>query len=134
MRGSLRLLAILILVQLLIFVVSLPGLGVETRTPSQYAPWAGPIFLLLTILVFALGIAALLMLRYGAARTSQLALGQAIVAIATNAFDFSHVGGPAPPIGPTVLGLIAIVIAVLEIVFAGRLLMGEPASADTDKG
>lgn len=118
MVRTLRTLLFLVAAQMVVFLVSLPGFGIETRTPGQYAAWAGPLFLALTILVFALGIAALAMARSRATTTTRLALGQGVVAIATNLLDFSHVGGPAPPTGPLVLGLIAIVIA------GGELLLG----------
>ncbi|HEV2317715.1 MAG TPA: hypothetical protein VGV89_09110 [Thermoplasmata archaeon] len=115
-----RTLAILVVLQMVIFLISLPGFGIETRTTGQYAPWAGPIFLVLTILVFAFGIAALAVMRSRTRTFVRLASAQAVVAVATNLFDFSHVGGPAPPIGPFVLGVIALFVALAEIAVASR--------------
>src|SRR5215472_15029883 len=86
----------LVLVQVIIFILSLPGFGIETRKPSDYAAWAGPIFLILTVLVLALGVLAiLLLLRDRATGARKLALGQAVAALATNLLDISHVGGPS---------------------------------------
>jgi NADH:ubiquinone oxidoreductase subunit K len=110
--------------QIVIFVISLPGFGIENRKASQYAAWAGPIFLLLTLLVFAFGIAALALAGRRPATAVWLALIQAAVAVITNLFDFSHVGGPAPPPGPFVLGLLSILVALVEIVLGLAWLRG----------
>lgn len=98
-----------------IFLVSLPGFGIETRKTTDYSAWAGPVFLILTLLVFALGVAAI-MARKRATGTLQATAGsQAAVAVLLNLLDFSGVGGPRPPPGPLVLGVSAIVIAILEL-------------------
>lgn len=119
-------LGIAIVAQLAIFLISLPGLGVETRKPSDYAAWAGPMFLILTILVFVLGLAAFALWRRRPWGARNLAMGQAAAAVATNLLDISHVGGPAPPMGPLVLGLLSIVVAVVAIYEASRCPV-EPA-------
>ena len=110
-----RLLLALVVIQLVIFIVSLPGFGIETRTPAQYAAWAGPLFLLFTLLIFVLGLAALGLSRSRPAWTRNLAVGQGVVALAINFLDISHVGGPAPPTGPLILGIASIVVALAEI-------------------
>gem|GEM_PF-2762208 len=105
----------LVAVQLLIFVLSLPGLGIETRTPGQYAAWAGPIFLVLTLLVFLLGIGALASSRSRPTWVPGLSAGQGVMALLTNLLDISQIGGPAPPTGPLILGVVSIVVALLTI-------------------
>lgn len=107
-----------VLAQILVFIISLPGLGIETRKPSDYAAWAGPIFLGLTLLVFALGIAALALLRSRVSLGLGLGAGQAIAAVTTNLFDISHVGGPPPPPGPLLLAGLSIVLAIATVVSA----------------
>lgn len=114
-------LGILVSAQMFVFLASLPGFGIETRTTSQYAAWAGPIFLVLTILVFVLGVAMLAYYRSKPWTSARLGLGQAVAAIATNLLDFSHVGGPAPPLGPFVLGVIALILAVGAIACVVRV-------------
>ena len=126
MRSSPRPLQVLVVVQLVIFLVSLPGLGLETRAPSQYAAWAGPVFLGLTFLVFALGVSSLGLGGSRPARAVQLGAAQAVAAIATNVLDFSHVGGPPPPTGPLVLGVISIVIALAQLASSRMLPRGPP--------
>lgn len=111
-----------VLVQIAIFVVSLPGFGVETRKPSDYSVWAGPLFLLLTVLVFALGIAALVTLRLRQMLARELGAGQALAAIATNVLDISHVGGPPPPAGPLVLGVLSILVAATTLVVVAAIV------------
>lgn len=105
--------------QLVIFIVSLPGFGIETRKPSDYSVWAGPIFLLLTILVIVLGLGFFAVARRRPRSARRLAVGQAFAAIATNVLDISHVGGPAPPNGPLVLGILSIIVAVATLWAAG---------------
>jgi hypothetical protein len=128
--SKLRFLGILVAVQLVIFLVSLPGFGIETRTTSQYAFWAGPVFLVLTLLVFALGVASLGLIRSRRCLSAELGLGQGVVAIVTNLFDFSHIGGPAPPTGPFVLGSIAVVVALAELALAILFLRSPEACED----
>lgn len=120
MRPAVRPLIVLVLVQLAIFVVSLPGLGLETRKPTDYAAWAGPIFLLLTILVFLTGVAAVALAGSRVGASIRLGALQGAIAIGINLLDFSHVGGPPPPTGPLILGVLAVVVAVLELLFADR--------------
>lgn len=105
-----------VLVQIMIFIVSLPGFGVETRKASDYSAWAGPIFLLLTVLVFALGVAAIVALRSRGHLARELGAGQAVSALATNLLDISHVGGPPPPSGPLLLGILSILVALVTLV------------------
>jgi hypothetical protein len=112
----------LVATQVVIFVVSLPGFGVETRKPTAYAAWAGPIFLVLTVLIFVLGVAAFLFSRGEGPRLARTVLLQAAVAFVINAFDFSGVGGPRPPPGPLALGLLAIVVAVGQVIVVVPLL------------
>lgn len=122
-----RVLAGLVAAQIIIFLISLPGFGIETRTASQYAAWAGPIFLGLTVLVFAIGAASLLGMRGSGRWFGPLAGGQGVAAIVTNVLDFSGVGGPRPPTGPLVLGVVAILVALSEIVLAFGKLSTVPA-------
>ena len=114
---------------LVIFLISLPGFGIETRTTSQYSAWAGPVFLVLTILVFALGVSAFVTSRRRARASASLAIGAGLAAIATNLLDFSHVGGPAPPTGPLVLGILATLVAVVLIVGGSTILRSQVALA-----
>lgn len=107
-----------ILAQIFVFLISLPGLGIETRKPSDYAAWAGPIFLVLTLLVFAFGIAALVFVRSRVGLSFSLGGGQAILAVTTNLLDISHVGGPPPPPGPLLLAGVSIVLATVTLVSA----------------
>ncbi|HZY69495.1 MAG TPA: hypothetical protein VFF67_00760 [Thermoplasmata archaeon] len=134
MERTLRTLLVLILVQMVVFLVSLPGFGIETRTVSQYSAWAGPVFLLLTVLVFVLGIAAFVLSRSRATAAARFGFGQGVVAIVTNLLDFSHVGGPAPPAGPLVLGVIAIVVALGELLLALRVPRGAPYHPGSQTG
>ena len=120
MRPSVRPLIVLVVVQPAIFVVSLPGFGLETRKPTDYAAWAGPIFLLLTILVFLTGAAAVILAGSRGGASIRLGALQGVIAIGINLLDFSHVGGPPPPTGPLLLGVIAIAVGVLELLFADR--------------
>jgi hypothetical protein len=102
---------ILIVVLLLLFLVSFPGFGIETRSYSSYAAWAGPIFLVLSLLIFASGIAALLLRWRGSANAPYLGMVMAGAAIATILLDVSHVGGLPPPTGPLLLSALGLVIA-----------------------
>jgi hypothetical protein len=110
------------IVQLLIFVVSLPGVGIETRKFTQYAAWAGPVFLVLTVLVFALGLASIATVRRPTKTTANAGAAMAIVAAITNLLDFSHLGGPPPPPGPFYLGIVALVVAILQLLSAARVI------------
>ena len=132
MRPRERILLALVGVQLVIFVLSLPGLGIETRSASQYAAWAAPIFLGLTALVFALGVAAIAVARRRMPVAARLAVAQAGAALVTNVLDISHVGGPPPPTGPLILAIVSIAVAVGEIVYAGQVLKYRPAPASTE--
>jgi hypothetical protein len=121
-RASRRAFIGVVLVQIAIFVLSLPGFGVETRKASDYSVWAGPIFLLLTVLVFALGIAAIVALRSRLHLARELGAGQAVAALATNLLDISHAGGPPPPTGPLVLGILSILVALVTLAVVAVLL------------
>lgn len=105
----------LAVVLMVIFVLSLPGLGLETRKTTDYAAWAGPIFLVLTLLVFAFGVATFVLRKRSVRSLRSVAGSQAVVAILLNLLDFSGVGGPRPPLGPLVLGVSAVAVAVLEL-------------------
>lgn len=115
-----------ILAQLSIFVLSLPGFGIETRKPSDYSAWAGPLFLALTILVFLLGAGAIVALRNRMGLARMLGVGQAVSALLTNFLDLSHIGGAAPPGGPLALGVVSILVAFLTLYAAWCLLCPPP--------
>jgi hypothetical protein len=121
-------LAGMIFVELILFLVSLPGFGIETRSFTQYAAWAGPVFLILTLAIFAGGIASLALLRRNPDRSSTCAMAMAGAAITTVALDTSHVGGPPPPVGPFWLGVVGAVIA-LAIIWAA--IRGRGSSRQT---
>jgi hypothetical protein len=108
--------------QLLVFVVSLPGFGIETRSFTQYARWAGPVFLALTVLVFALGILSLATVRRPTKTTANAAAAMAILAAVTNLLDFSHLGGPAPPPAPFALGIASLVLAIGQLLASARVI------------
>jgi hypothetical protein len=119
----------LLIVQLLVFLVALPGFGIETRSFTQYAAWAGPIFLALTVVLFAAGIAGLVTLRRPSNASPISALTVAVAALLTVLLDDSHVAGPPPPAGPLVLSVIAIVVSALLIVFAYQSMGAAPGPA-----
>jgi peptidoglycan/LPS O-acetylase OafA/YrhL len=123
-----QLIAALLLAQLIVFVISLPGFGVETRSFTQYASWAGPVFLVLTLLVFGLGILGLLFLRRREGRGAWAAIGMALSAAAAVLLDLSHVGGPPPPPGPLVLSAVALVLSALLLFAGGRVVMAARAA------
>lgn len=128
-----RTLLVLVVVEIALFVVSLPGFGVETRSFTQYAAWAGPEFLLLTLLIFIPGVIAVVYLFRKPARAGSAAILSAIAALATVALDTSHVGGPPPPPGPFWLGVVAALIAVAIIVCGWRVLRrSEPTIRPTE--
>jgi hypothetical protein len=116
---------------MLIFLISLPGFGIETRKPSDYQPWAGPVFLILTLLVFAFGVAALVAARSSASWLVRLGVAQGAAALLTNVLDISHVGGPPPPTGPLVLGAISIAVAILEFAFAAATARAPPSAPNS---
>lgn len=105
-----RPLVVLLVLEALLFVVSLPGLGIETRKFTDYATWAAPIFLGLTIIIFAGVVAAVAMARRPSDWTARLGAVVAGAAIAITLFDLSAIAGPKAPLGP--LGLSAVVLVV----------------------
>jgi hypothetical protein len=111
-------LAASVVVLLGLYLVSLPGFGIETRPYTSYAAWAAPVFLALTLVIFAGGIAAIALLRsrpWTATHASDAAGVAAIVAVI---LDTSHVGGVPPPTGPLLLGIVVAVVGAL-ILFNG---------------
>jgi hypothetical protein len=108
--------------QLVIFVVSLPGVGIETRKFTQYASWAGPLFLVLTVLVFALGLGTIATVRRPTKTAANAGAAMAIFAAVTNILDFSHLGGPPPSPGPLYLGIASLVVAILQLLSAARVI------------
>ena len=119
-RSGGGLLLICVVLLLLLFFVSLPGFGVETRPVSAYDAWAGPLFLLLTLLVFIGGILFLVFRssRPGAALSA--AQVQSVAAIVIVVVDTSAIGGPGPPLGPLSLGIVALLVAVLALILTSR--------------
>jgi len=117
-------------VLVVLFIVSLPGLGVETRTTAQYAAWAGPIFLVLTILVFALSLAGIGLARYGRRSVAATAGGAATAAVAIVLFDLSAIGGPPDPPGPLALSVVVLVVCALIYYLALRSQPIAPASSE----
>jgi hypothetical protein len=113
---------------MVLFLISLPGFGIETRKTSDYSAWAGPVFLLLTILVFVLGIVAAVFPRRTSGTFKSAVVGQGAVAIIINLLDFSGLGGPRPPVGPLVLGVAALIVALLEIAL-GLSIRGSTSEA-----
>ncbi|HKV89952.1 MAG TPA: hypothetical protein VJQ43_02010 [Thermoplasmata archaeon] len=97
--------------ELILFLVSLPGFGIETRSFTSYAAWAGPIFLVLTLLVFGLGLAGIAVVWRNPRRSAQLGAGMAVAAVVTVLFDLSHVAGPPDPPGPLVLSVFVIIVS-----------------------
>ncbi|MCI4348878.1 MAG: hypothetical protein L3J93_01485 [Thermoplasmata archaeon] len=104
---------ILVVVLAILFLVSFPGFGIETRSYASYAAWAGPIFLILSLLIFASGIVGLLLHWRGSTKAPYFGMVMAGAAIATILLDISHVGGLPPPTGPLILSGIGLVLAVV---------------------
>ncbi|HEV2231629.1 MAG TPA: hypothetical protein VGV64_04315 [Thermoplasmata archaeon] len=121
-RGRGRALALGLLIELVVFVVSLPGFGIETRSFTQYASWAGPIFLGLTLVIFASGLAGIGWSGRRPRAAAYLAIVMGVASIATTVFDDSHLGGPPPPMGPYLLGFVSIAVAIGLFALAGLLL------------
>ncbi len=128
LRPSTRALVALLVVQLFIFVISLPGFGVETRSTSQYSAWAGPVFLGLTLLVFAFGVAGLVMCWRRTRTAAYLATAMGVFAAVTVLFDYSGVGGAKPPTGPFILGIVALIVSALLFISAWRVLRDRSTS------
>jgi peptidoglycan/LPS O-acetylase OafA/YrhL len=108
--------------QLILFVLSLPGLGIETRTTGDYAAWAGPIFLVLTLLIFVLGIVGILLAIRGRRSSALAASGMAWAAVAIVLFDLSAIGGPPDPPGPLALSAVVLVVCGLLFYLSARIL------------
>src|ERR1700730_4929556 len=100
MRGAVGLLVLAAALDLLIFIVALPGFGIETRTVSDYKSWGGPIFLLLTVILFASGVAALVTSPSRPGPSARFALLMAAAGIVTVLLDDSGLAGKLPPAGP----------------------------------
>ena len=113
-------LGLLVAVLLALFLVSLPGFGIETRSFMAYAAWAGPIFLILTLVVFVGGVIALVFLRSNLRRACDGARASGAAAILATLLDYSGIGGPAPPRGPLVLGLIVLLVGLAVVVVSYR--------------
>ncbi|MCI4351512.1 MAG: hypothetical protein L3K15_08390 [Thermoplasmata archaeon] len=105
---------------LILFFLAFPGLGIETRPYSSYAAWAGPVFLLLTLLLFGAGIAAVALVHRRPSVASMAAIVDGVIAVIIVALDTSHVGGLPPPPGPLVLGVVSALVGLALIVAAGR--------------
>ncbi len=117
-----RVLVGLLAIQLIVFLVSLPGFGIETRKFTQFAAWAGPIFLVLTLVVFTFGASGIALTWRRPRTAAYLAVGMGVSALAAILLDLSKVGGPAPPTGPLILAIVGIVIAIFQFGFAGAAL------------
>jgi hypothetical protein len=120
---------VLLAILIVLFVVSLPGFGIETRRFTQYAAWAGPVFLVLTILVFAGAAGGLATGRSRPRLSASLATLAAASAIVATLLDFSLVGGPPAPPGPFVLGIVTLAVSVLILVVAGWVLRAASAES-----
>ncbi|MCI4352557.1 MAG: hypothetical protein L3K14_04135 [Thermoplasmata archaeon] len=121
-----RPLVALLLVEAVLFVVSLPGFGIETRKFTDYAMWAGPVFLGLTILIFAGVLAAVATARRMSDWTARLALIVAAAAVAIVLFDLSAVAGPPDPPGPLALSAVVLVVSALILYCAWRDMQSAP--------
>jgi peptidoglycan/LPS O-acetylase OafA/YrhL len=115
-----KLVVVLQAVLLVLFFLAFPGLGIETRPYTSYASWAGPLFLVLTLLIFGAGLATLALLRRRGRVAAALGIVGGITAVAVVALDLSHVGGLPAPLGPLVLGLVSAAVAVALIVAAAK--------------
>ena len=129
MRRAAFVLTLLLLIELVVFIVSLPGFGIETRSLSAYAPWSGPIFLLLTILIFLSGLAGIGLASRRPRASAKFGWAMGLAAILTVVLDDSRVAGPAPPPGPYALGFVAILVALA--IFAAALRVGRDATPPT---
>ena len=116
--------------QIVLFVLSLPGFGVETRKFSQYANWAGPVFLGLTLGIFLTGIAGLLLVRRNLRGAARSGIVMAVAAIAIVLFDLSSVAGPPDPPGPLALSAVVLGVSVAILYVGVRALRTAAAPPD----
>jgi hypothetical protein len=117
-------LAASVVVLLGLYLISLPGFGIETRPYTSYAAWAAPVFLGLTLVIFAGGIAALALLRSRSWTATHASDAAGVAAIVAVLLDTSHVGGLPPPTGPLLLGIVVAVVGAL-ILFNGNRVRDE---------
>jgi hypothetical protein len=129
MMDRTRGLALLLALQIVLFFLSLPGLGIETRTTSQYAAWAGPIFLGLTLLVFVTGVVGILLVRRRPRWGGMFGLAMGVTAVAIVLFDLSAVAGPPDPPGPLVLSAVVLAVCVGIFYQASRILRSDAAAS-----
>jgi hypothetical protein len=126
-------LAVSVVALLALFLVSLPGLGIETRSFTSYASWAAPIFLGFTLVIFAGGIAALGLLRSRPWTATHASDAAGIAAIVTVALDTSHVGGLPPPTGPLILGIVVAIVGAF-VLYGGYRLRAEACDGESCDG
>ena len=117
-----RPLVLLLIVEAILFIVSLPGLGLETRKFTQYATWAAPIFLGLTIVIFAGVVGAAATARRPSRTTASLAVLVGVATIAITLFDLSAIAGPPDPPGPFGLSVVVLIVSALVLFLAYREL------------
>jgi peptidoglycan/LPS O-acetylase OafA/YrhL len=121
-----RPLVLLLAMQAILFLVSLPGLGLETRKFTDYAPWAGPIFLILTLVIFVGILAAIAVARRPSHGTASLAIVVAIAAVAIVLFDLSAIAGPPDPPGPLGVSAVVLVVSAAMLFLASREMREPP--------
>lgn len=80
-----------------------------------------PAFLVLTRLVFAVGVAGLAMCWRRTRTAAYLATALGVVAAVTVLLDDSGVGGSNPPAGAFILGIVALIVSALLFVSAWRV-------------
>lgn len=119
-RRFARPLVLLLVVEALLFVASLPGLGIETRKFTQYAMWAAPIFLGLTIVIFAGAVVAVVTARRPSLTTARVSVIVGFAAIAITLFDLSAIAGPPDPPGPLGLSVVVLIVSGAMLLLAYR--------------
>ena len=116
---------------LLVQVPMFPGMGLETRDATTFAPW----FQMVSLVLFpSLLVAAVIALVVASGRprvSASLAAAFGAGMIIVTSLDLSGAGGAAPPLVISILEAAALVTLGPTLVFAGRVLATHPCE-ETD--
>ncbi|HKS59917.1 MAG TPA: hypothetical protein VJS68_03975 [Thermoplasmata archaeon] len=127
--GFRRPVVLLLALEAVLFLVSLPGFGIETRSFAQYAAWAGPIFLTLTLVIFGSAIAGIVLAKRPPNWSRRMGILAAGAAVSVTLFDLSAVAGPPDPTGPLILSGVVIVVSAAILLAVGMEMRTPPTDS-----